>query len=176
MRAGGINRIFNDARLRSSRISNGGRKMKIARIGSLCLLLATTACLYTEPNVYAMDSLDVVSRLARVKVEPSNNGPFGRLDFSARRQGSRKVIWTATGSHAHRRCEIEVTPVEPGSSRVDINCRGASPSSGVVAGLETSYTRKRAIELIDATLRGREYDPRLAQGSTAWGWPDEQGG
>jgi hypothetical protein len=150
--------------------------MQQARLGIVVLLLGTAACsaIYSPPNVYPMSQAEVVDKLARLDVEPSGTGPFGRLEFNASRQGSDTVIWTATGSHARRRCEIHVAPVDAASSRVDISCGGGSASAGAAAGLELGATRKSAIELIDATLEGRPYDFRLAQGSTAWSWPEDK--
>ena len=143
------------------------RRMMAAPLAALAL----ASCLTGEPNVYALPSDQVLDRLAQVQVEPSGQGPFGRLDFSASRLPPDRVVWSASGAHAVRRCELTVTPVDEGSSRVDVTCGGGGPSSGLATRMENNLTRKAVIELIDSTLEGRPYDPRLARGATAAGWP-----
>lgn len=126
-----------------------------------------------EGNVYDMPLADAYAKLANLRVTPSNTGPFGRLSTTTTGSGGRTVIWSASGTFASRRCVATLSPVETARTRIDLTCGGASPSSGAAAGLETNHTRKAVIELIDATLTGRPYDPRRAQGSTAAFWPED---
>jgi hypothetical protein len=136
--------------------------------------IAATAVLLAgcgEGNVYDMPVADAYAKLANLRVEPSNTGPFGRLDPTTTGSGGRTVTWSASGTFAARRCVATLSPVEPSRTRIDLTCGGASPSSGAAAGLETNQTRKAVIEMIDAKLTGRPYDPRRAQGSTAAFWP-----
>ena len=122
-------------------------------------------------NVYDMPVADAYAKLANLRVEPSGTGPFGRLATTTTGSGGRSVTWSASGTFAARRCVATLSPVEPARTRIDLTCGGASPSSGAAAGLEINQTRKAVIELIDAKLTGRPYDPRRAQGSTAAFWP-----
>lgn len=124
-------------------------------------------------NVYDMPVGEVYAKLANLSVAPSNDGPFGRLATTVTGSGGRRVVWSANGTFATRRCEATLVPVEAERTRIDLSCGGASPSSGAAAGLETNYTRKAVIELIDATLSDRPYDPYRARGSTASFWPDD---
>ncbi|HEX8667430.1 MAG TPA: hypothetical protein VF727_03550 [Allosphingosinicella sp.] len=125
-----------------------------------------------QANVYAMSADEAYQKLAAVQVEPSGTGPFGRLDTTVSGSGTDTVIFTATGSHAYRRCTARVTPVD-GKARVDASCDGGSAGSGAAAGLEINQTRKGFIELLDSTLDGRAYDPERAMGSTAARWPKD---
>lgn len=124
-------------------------------------------------NVYDLPVGEVYAKLASLRVEPSNDGPFGRLATTTTGSGGRRVVWDASGTFATRRCEATLVPVEAERTRIDLSCGGASPSSGAAAGLETNYTRKAVIEMIDARLGDRPYDPRRARGSTAAFWPDD---
>lgn len=124
-----------------------------------------------EANVYAMPVADAYQRLGSVVIAPSGTGPFGRLTTVVTRNPPNTVVWTASGSHAYHRCEIKVTPADPSSSRIDLDCEGGSPSSGAAVRMERALIRKRVIEQIDATLEGRPFDPDRAQGATAARWP-----
>jgi hypothetical protein len=121
-------------------------------------------------NVYDMPVADAYAKLANLRVEPSNTGPFGRLHTTTTGSG-RTVTWSASGTFAAHRCVATLSPVETARTRIDLTCGGASPSSGAAAGLEINQVRKAVIELIDAKLTGRPYDPRRAQGATASSWP-----
>jgi hypothetical protein len=123
-------------------------------------------------NVYDMPVGDAYAKLANLRVEPSNDGPFGRLHTTTTGSG-RTVTWSASGSMASSRCVATLSPVEPARTRIDLTCSGGGAGSGAAAGLETNQTRKAVIEMIDAKLTGRPYDPRRAQGSTAAFWPDD---
>jgi hypothetical protein len=126
-----------------------------------------------EPNVYSMSAEEAYQKLAAVQVEPSGNGPFGRLDTTVSRSATDTVTFTASGSHAYRRCTAKVTPVDGGKARIDASCDGGSAGTGAAAGLEMNLARKAFIELLDATLDGRAYDPERAMGSTAARWPKD---
>jgi hypothetical protein len=136
--------------------------------------IAATAVLLAgcgNGNVYDMPVADAYAKLANLRVERSNSGPFGMLDTTTTGSGGRTVTWSASGTFATRRCVATLSPVEPARTRIDLTCGGASPSSGALAGIETNYTRRAVIEMIDAKLTDRPYDSRRAQGSTASFWP-----
>ena len=50
---------------------------------------------------------------------------------------------------------------------------GAGAGAGAAAGMLMAMKRKALIEHIDATLDKRPYEFKLAQGSTASGWPQD---
>jgi len=52
-------------------------------------------------------------------------------------------------------------------TRVAVNCDGGSAGSGAAAGMEHAMIRNRVIEMVDATLKGRPFNPALASGATA---------
>jgi len=142
--------------------------MRAWMIAAGALLLASCG----EGNVYDMPVGEAYARLANLRVEPSGTGPFGRLNTTTTGSG-RTVTWSASGSMASRRCVATLSPVEPARTRIDLTCSGGGAGSGAAAGLETNQTRKAVIELIDAKLTNRPYDPQRARGSTAAFWPDD---
>ena len=137
----------------------------------LCGGAAMLAGCTTDGNVYDMPVGDVYAKLANYRPEPSGTGPFGRLSTNVTGSGGRRIVWSASGSHGGRRCTATLVPVEESRTRIDLSCGGGGPSSGAAAGLENNMVRKAVIEMIDAKLSGRPYDPQRAQGATASSWP-----
>ncbi len=126
-----------------------------------------------EANVYPMTADQAYAKLTTTQIEPSGQGPFGRLDTSVSGDGTSVVRWAATGAHASINCEANITPEGSSQSRITAHCGGSSPSSGAASGMLMAMNRKALIEHIDSTLRGRPYDFKLAQGATASQWPDD---
>ncbi|MES2904699.1 MAG: hypothetical protein V4696_10980 [Pseudomonadota bacterium] len=126
-----------------------------------------------EANVYAMTPTEVYAALRAAPVEPGGQGVFGRLDTSVSGNGDNAVYWNASGSHAAIRCEANITPEGADKSRLTAFCGGGGAGSGAAAGMLSAMNRKALIEHIDATLDKRAYDVKLAQGSTASGWPSD---
>jgi hypothetical protein len=124
-----------------------------------------------EANVYAMTPAEVYAALRAAPVEPGGQGVFGRLDTSVSGNGDNAVYWNASGSHAGIRCEANITPEGTDKSRLTAYCGGGAAGAGAAAGMLMAMKRKALIEHIDATLDKRPYDVKLAQGSTASGWP-----
>ncbi len=150
--------------------------MKAFVIGGFASIVGGAVYMQTPggaPNVYAMPLAQAYERLSTVVIEPSNTGPFGRLETTVMGASATSVIWTASGSHARHQCVMSLTEIEPQRTRVDVSCDGGGPSDGAAAGMIGKMVREAAIEMVDATLDGRAYSPRLARGSTATGWPAE---
>lgn len=126
-----------------------------------------------EANVYAMTPAEVYAALRAAPVEPGGQGVFGRLDTSVSGNGDSVIYWNASGSHAAVHCEANITPEGTDKSRLTAYCGGGGAGSGAAAGMLSAMHRKALIEHIDATLDKRPYDVRLAQGSTASGWPSD---
>lgn len=148
--------------------------MKLILFGGIAAIVAGGVYMHGprgEANVYAMTPEEAYRTLAATKVEPSNRGPFGRLETSVHASGGNKIEFSASGSHASVMCSALITPAEGDKARVDASCGGGGPSSGAAAGLEAGMRRRAFIELLDSTLTGRAYDPKLAQGATAGLWP-----
>ena len=126
-----------------------------------------------EANVYSMTPTEVYAALRAAPVEPGGQGVFGRLDTSVSGNGDNAVYWNASGSHAAIRCEANITPEGTDKSRLTAFCGGGGAGSGAAGGMLSAMNRKALIEHIDATLDKRPYDAKLAQGSTASGWPSD---
>ena len=124
-----------------------------------------------EANVYSLPVADTYAKLTSAKVEPGGQGVFGRLDTSVSGNGENVVYWRASGAHAAIRCQADLTPEGSSKTRITAYCDGGSGPSGAAAGMLMGMKRKSLIEHIDATLDGRAYDPRRAQGETAALWP-----
>jgi hypothetical protein len=149
--------------------------MKVILFSGIGLITAVGAYVHGpigEANVYAMPTAQAYEKLATTDIQPSNTGPFGRLDTVTGGDGKSSVTWTASGSHAHIECSATIAPAEE-KSRVDVSCGGGGPSDGAAAGMAMKLTRNALIEHIDATLTGRPYDPDLARGPTAGRWPED---
>ncbi len=126
-----------------------------------------------EANVYAMTPAEVYAALRAAPVEPGGQGVFGRLDTGVSGNGDNAVYWNASGAHAGIRCEANITPEGADKSRLTAYCGGGAAGSGAAAGMLMAMKRKALIEHIDATLEKRPFDAKLAQGSTASGWPSD---
>lgn len=126
-----------------------------------------------ESNVYATTPAEVYAALRAAPVEPGGQGVFGRLDTSVSGNGDSVIYWNASGSHAAIHCEANITPEGADKSRLTAFCGGGGAGSGAAGGMLSAMNRKALIEHIDAALDKRPYDVRLAQGSTAAGWPSD---
>lgn len=126
-----------------------------------------------EANVYAMTPSEVYAALRAAPLQKGNGAVFGNLDTSISGNGENAIYWSASGSFAAKRCEATITPEGPDKSRLTAYCGGGSMSDGAAAGMVSAMDRKALIEHIDATLEKRPYDVKLAQGSTASGWPSD---
>ena len=126
-----------------------------------------------DANVYAITPADVYQALRSAPVEKGNGGVFGNLDTSVSGNGDSVITWNASGSHASRRCEATIAPEGTDQSRLTAFCDGGGAGDGAAAGMVSGMNRKALIEHIDATLDKRPYDARMAQGSTASGWPSD---
>ena len=139
-------------------------RVRIFALPVLCL--AASAC-DLGGNIYPMTPDQVYSKLVEAKIKPSGKGPFGRIPMIVGGDGTSTVRWkTEFGTTM---CEANITPEGADKSRIMAYC-GAG-GEGAAAGLTQALHRKAIIEHIDATLRGRDYDARLATGSTAGTWP-----
>ncbi|MEO7410809.1 MAG: hypothetical protein ABIU10_05755 [Sphingomicrobium sp.] len=127
-----------------------------------------------DPNVYPMSQADVYAKLTSAKIPSDGKSAFGRLAYSASGNGDSKVYWNGTGgTFASVHCEAEITPEGAAKSRVMAFCNGGSMSDGAAAGMVSGMQRRALIEHIDAALKGRAFDPRLALGATAARWPTD---
>ena len=126
-----------------------------------------------EANVYAMTPAEVYAALRAAPLEKGNGAVFGNLDTSVSGNGENAIYWSASGSHAAKRCEVNITPEGADKSRLTAYCGGGGMSDGAAAGMVSAMDRKSIIEHIDAVLDKRSYDVKLAQGSTASGWPSD---
>jgi hypothetical protein len=151
---------------------NQGEIMKQWKFAAPFVSLLAAGC-GLGGNIYPMAPQQAYDTLVAAHIEPSGNGPFFRLETSVSGDGSSKVYWHGTGSMSAVDCEAELAPEGADKTRVMAHCTGASASDGAAAGMMLGMTRNRLIEHIDATLRGRAFDPRLALGSTAGAWPKD---
>ena len=126
-----------------------------------------------ESNVYAMTPAEAYAALRAAPVQKGSGTPFGNLETSVSGNGDTIIYWNASGSHAAKHCEATITPEGSDKSRLTAFCNGGGAGDGAAAGLVSGMDRKALIEHIDATLDKRPFDVRLAQGSTASGWPSD---
>jgi len=125
-----------------------------------------------DPNVYGMSQAEAYQKLRAAPVAKGKGSPFGNLETSVSGDGDKKVYWNASGTFSSNHCEAEVTP-EGSKSRITAFCNGGGASDGAAAGMVSGMERRALIEHIDATLKGRAFDPRKANGETAARWPSD---
>jgi hypothetical protein len=107
-----------------------------------------------------------------VAITPSGKGPFGRLDIETTGERNKVVEWTVRASRAQPVCAATLKPHEAEQTRIDISCNALG--DGAESGLAAKMIRNRVIELVDATLKDRPFDPKKASdGATAAFWPKD---
>ena len=150
----------------------GRASMKIFVLFAAAMSLAGCEALTGTPNVYKMPVARSYHKLMNVAITPSGNGPFGRLDVDTTGDRNKLVEWTVKASRAKPLCTALLKPQDAEQTRIDISCNelGGGAESGLVA----KMMRNRVIELVDATLKDRPFDPKKAlDGSTASNWPKD---
>lgn len=144
-------------------------KRKIVPALALLALLAGCA----EPDEYPMGRKAAYDKLMTAKIEPSATGPFFRLETTIDGNGGSEVTYDASGSMAHHACTMKLTELAADKTKVAVICEGGGAGDGAAAGMAHHLIRNRVIELVDATLKDRPFDPQLAEGSTAYRWPND---
>lgn len=127
----------------------------------------------TPADVYPVKPADAYAQLTAAKMPSTygNGGVFYALEPTISGNGTDKVIVDATGSHASFECTVSITPDGDAKSRLAVSCDGGGASDGAAKGLVSNMMRRRFIEWVDATMRGRAFDPNSTAVSTAW--PDD---
>lgn len=127
-----------------------------------------------EANVYFMAPAEAYAKLRAAPIRADGKTAFGRLVYVVSGDGESKLYWNGSGgTFASSHCEADITLEGANTSRIMAHCNGGSLSDGAAAGMVSGMQRKALIEHIDATLEGRPFDVKLAQGSTASGWPSD---
>lgn len=143
--------------------------MKIGITLASVVMLAGCA----EPDEYAMSRKDAYDKLMTAKIESSGTGPFFRLETTIDGNGGSEVIYDASGSMAHHACTMKLTELAADNTKVAVICEGGGAGDGAAAGMAHHMIRNRVIELVDATLTSRPFDPQRDEGSTAYRWPND---
>ncbi len=125
-------------------------------------------------DVYEMPVSNAYGLLSTATLTEDGKGPYGRLDTSVAGNGSNQIYWSGSGAHASRKCTLQLQPFEGDAARthVTVDCKGGSMSDGAAAGMAHNMHRNQVIELVDATLTGRAYDPSNV-GEIASRWPGD---
>jgi hypothetical protein len=146
-------------------------RLKVLVVLAAAMSLAGCEALTGKPNVYKMPVARAYQKLMAATIKPSGNGPFHRLEIETSGKPNASVEWTAKGSQDGAICSASLKPLDAEQTRIDISCKGGE---GVTDGLMAKLTRVRVIELVDATLRDRPFDPKKTNdGSTAAFWPKD---
>ncbi len=118
-----------------------------------------------EANVYALTPSEAYAALRAAPIQNDGKSAFGTVSYTVSGDGESKIYWNSG------QCEAEITPEGADKSRIMAFCNSGGASDGAAGGMLSAMHRKALIEHIDATLEKRPFDPILAQGSTASGWP-----
>jgi hypothetical protein len=143
-----------------------GSKMKIVVLFAAAIALAGCDDLVEKPYVFKLPAAKAYDKLMAAPVTPV----FGRQTIEITGKKYELVEWTTKGFGSL--CNASLKPQGADKTRVDISCKDYG--EGAAAGIATTMRRNRLIELVDATLRDRPYDPKKAQdGHMAARWPKD---
>ena len=137
---------------------------------ALASLLAGCAA---EPDEYPLSRKQAYDKLLSARIASSGDGPFFRLRTTITGNVGSEVTYDALGDMAHRICHMHLTELEPQLTKVKVTCEGGGAGEGAAAGMAHNMIRNRVIELVDATLKDRPFNPELAGGATASRWPSD---
>jgi hypothetical protein len=146
--------------------------MKIFVAFAAAMSLAGCDALTTSADLYKMPVARAYHKLLNAAITPGGKGPFGRLNIETTGERNKLVEWTIKGSRAEPLCTASLKAQDAEQTRIAISCKPFGDGAG--SGIAANLTRIRVIELVDATLKDRPYDPRKADdGSTAASWPKD---
>ena len=148
----------------------GGNGMRVFVVCAAAISLAGCDDLVQKPYVYRMPVATAHQKLMTAAVKPSGKGPFGRLEIETSGKKNELVEWSIKGSLTGALCNASLKP-QGEQTRIDVSCKNRGGAEG---GIVATLTRNRVIELVDATLRNRPYDPKSAEdGAMAARWPKD---
>jgi hypothetical protein len=149
-----------------------GSGMRIFVLLAAAMSLAGCDALFGKPNVFKLPVDRAYQKLMAADVKPSGKGPFGRRQIETSGKRNESVEWTVKGSPFGPLCVASLKPQEAEKTRIDVSCTGSALNDGPAAGFYAKQFRNGLIELVDATLKDRPYDPKkAADGATAAFWP-----
>ncbi len=140
----------------------------IGRLAIVPLMLTLAGCngALGRPDVYNIAPSQAYQLLTNVDLARTSDRPFGAMKVTITGEPDKSVTWTGEWIV----CTIGIAPVESTKSQISVSCNGGENERGV-EGMIVTNTRLEVIEQIDAVLKQRPYDKRLADGTTAFGWP-----
>ena len=145
--------------------------IRIFVLFAAAMSLAGCEAITGTPNIYKMPVARAYHKLMNVAIAPSGKGPFGRLDIATAGDRNKVVEWTVKG-RPEPLCTASLKPADGEQTRVDVSCKAVGDGAG--AGITANLIRNRVIELVDATLKDRAFDPKRAdEGATAANWPKD---
>jgi hypothetical protein len=146
--------------------------MRILIVVAAAISLAGCDDLVEKAYVYKLPAAKAYDKLMAAAVKPSGKGPFGRLEMETTGKRNELVGWTIKGSRAGHLCAASLKAQGAEQTRIDVSCKDFGDGAG--AGITATLIRNNVIELVDATLRDRPYDPKKAEdGATAARWPKD---
>lgn len=133
---------------------------------------ATAACGLQQ----AADEYPVDARTAYKLLNDSSlpKTAFNNQKSFSLRKTNNQITWRNETGYDQIDCVIGIDPVEEQKTKIAINCGSGPAQDTAMVPMTANMARQEAIEMIDATLRGREFD-RSKKGNTAYRWPDNQG-
>lgn len=114
---------------------------------------------------FALSRAQVYERLAAAPLHAAlphaaRDGAFHGLPVNVHGDGLADLRWDSGG----QACTLKLTRLAEASTRVAVACTGVDSASA-------GHLRDRVIELAEATLTGRAFNPQKADGATAYRWP-----
>jgi hypothetical protein len=144
-------------------------EMRVLVLFAAAMSLAGCEAFSSQANVFDMPVARAYQKLMAVSIKPSGKGPFYRLEIEALGKRNETVEWVIKGRPTESICVASLKSKDAEQTRIDISCRDRGGAEG---GLLAKMIRNRVIELVDATLKDRPFDPQKAElGATAATWP-----
>ncbi len=112
------------------------------------------------PDEFALGRAQAYQRLATAPLRSKKDGVFRGIPVNVHGNGLGDLHWDAGG----QACTLGLTRLSDISTRVAVSCTG-------IDSLSAEHLRDRVIEQVDATLTGRPFDPRKADGASSYRWP-----
>lgn len=148
-----------------------GRRMRstLGLLAPLALLPVLGGCslFRSDADVFAVSAKDAYRALADpVKAIQA----FGTNQAGSFSNGSREVVWWQE-SYVRVECRIKLAELAADKTKVSVDCGPGAGQKLTVVPMTLAQLRDAAIEMVDATLTGRPFDPGR-ESRTASRWPD----
>jgi hypothetical protein len=127
-----------------------------------------------DADVYPIPTQDAYVRLYSAHFPASaRDGMALSANTSVSGDGRETVVWDSKSRAARFSCVLGVVGLSPAQTLVKVTCHGGGLGDNSAQRTKHNALRNRVIEMVDATLNRRAFDPQKADGATAAHWPSD---